>query len=228
MTKEQLKELATDATNEKELTCKDIPAIDLYVDQIINLISSRLAEGSVRHQSKQLTKTMINNYSKDGVIAPVKGKKYSREQVIQILYVYSLKSTLSIGEIKRLLGGAYETDCFGADDLAALYDKHELIKDKTRELALDLLDKDILDSLSLDVSEKTDYISVICALVSMSAHLKNIAQAMIDEKFPVPVVEEDDDKKDKKEEKLKDKEEKLKDKEEKLKEKEKTKQKKET
>ena len=45
MTKEQLKELATDATNEKELTCKDIPAIDLYVDQIINLISSRLAEG---------------------------------------------------------------------------------------------------------------------------------------------------------------------------------------
>ena len=138
MTKEQLKELATDATNEKELTCKDIPAIDLYVDQIINLISSRLAEGSVRHQSKQLTKTMINNYSKDGVIAPVKGKKYSREQVIQILYVYSLKSTLSIGEIKRLLGGAYETDGFGADDLAALYDKHELIKDKTRELALDL------------------------------------------------------------------------------------------
>lgn len=210
MTKEQLTELALDATNEKELTCKDIPAIDLYVDQIINLISSKLAEGSERHQSKQLTKTMINNYSKDGLIMPVKGKKYTREQVIQILYIYSLKSTLSISEIKRLLYGAYDIEGFGAEELARLYDSHEQIKDTTREYSLKLLNDDILDRLSLDVSDDADYISIICALVSMSAHLKNIAQAMIDEKYPLPISDEEEEKKDKKEEKVKDKEKKKK------------------
>ena len=213
MTRNQLIDIAVDATNDSELTSKDIPAIDLYVDQIINLISSKLAEGSERHRSRQLTKTMINNYSKDGLIMPVKGKKYTQEQVMQILFIYSLKNTLSIGEIKRLLYGAYGIEGFGAEELTKLYDAHEEIKSETREYSLKFLNDDILDNLSLDASDDADYISIICALVSMSAHLKNIAQAMIDVKYPLPVSEDDDDKsdkKDKKEEKSKDKEKKKK------------------
>jgi hypothetical protein len=223
MTRNQLIDIAVDATNDSELTSRDIPAIDLYVDQIINLISSKLAEGSERHRSRQLTKTMINNYSKDGLIMPVKGKKYTQEQVMQILFIYSLKNTLSIGEIKRLLYGAYGIEGFGAEELTKLYDAHEEIKSETREYSLKFLNDDILDNLSLDASDDADYISIICALVSMSAHLKNIAQAMIDVKYPLPVSEDDDDKsdkKDKKEEKSKDKE---KEKEEKAKDKEKKK-----
>ena len=223
MTRNQLIDIAVDATNDSELTSKDIPAIDLYVDQIINLISSKLAEGSERHRSRQLTKTMINNYSKDGLIMPVKGKKYTQEQVMQILFIYSLKNTLSIGEIKRLLYGAYGIEGFGAEELTKLYDAHEEIKSETREYSLKFLNDDILDNLSLDASDDADYISILCALVSMSAHLKNIAQAMIDVKYPLPVSEDDDDKsdkKDKKEEKFKDKE---KEKEEKAKDKEKKK-----
>ena len=215
MTREQLIDIALDATNDAELTSRDIPAIDLYVDQIINLVSCKLEEGSDRYKSRQLTKTMINNYSKDDVILPVKGKKYTREQVIQILYIYSLKSTLSIGEIKRLLHGAYEIESFDSKQLTALYDTHQEIKNKTRGQALDFLSKDILDSLSLDAENDADYISVICALVAMSAHLKNIAQAMIDVKFPEPLEEEDEEKKDKSREKEKSKEEKAKKKEKK-------------
>lgn len=215
MTRKQLTDIAVDATNDAELTSKDIPAIDLYVDQIINLISCKLEEGSDRYKSRQLTKTMINNYSKDDVILPVKGKKYTREQVIQILYIYSLKNTLSIGEIKRLLHGAYEIEGFDAKQLTALYDTHQQIKDNTRKQALAFLNDDILDSLSLDTENDADYISVICALVAMSAHLKNIAQAMIDVKFPEPIDEDDDEKKDKSKEKEKNKEEKAKKKEKK-------------
>lgn len=206
MTRDQLISIAVDATNDAELTSKDIPAIDLYVDQIINLISGKLAEGSERHKGRQLTKTMINNYSKDGIIMPVKGKKYTKEQVIQILYIYSLKNTLSINEIKRLLYGAYTIENFGADELTALYDSHQEIKNETREYSLKLLNDDILDNLSLDPSNDSDYISVICALVSMSAHLKNIAQALIDDKFPEPVTVEDEDKDKEKEKKEKSKE----------------------
>ena len=206
MKREELINIAVDATNDAELMSKELPAIDLYVDQIINLISGKLSEGSDRYSGRQLTKTMINNYSKDGIIMPVKGKKYTREQVVQILYVYSLKNTLSMGEIKRLLYGAYGIEGFGADELTSLYDTHEEIKRETREYSLKLLNDDIIDNLSLDPSDDADYISIICALVSMSAHLKNIAQALIDEKFPEPIEEDEDEKDKEKKEKEKAKE----------------------
>ncbi len=207
MTKNELMTLALDAINDAELTGKEIPAIDLYVDQIINLISSKLADSSERHRSRVLTKTMINNYSKDGIITPVKGKKYTREQLIQILYVYSLKNTLSISEIKRLLGGANEIESAHPNTLNELYDAHQNIKDELRERSLDFLSSDIIDGIQLDVDDDADYISIICALVSMSAHLKNIAQAMIDAKFPEPIEDEEekDKDKDKKKEEKKDK-----------------------
>lgn len=207
MTRDKLIDIAIDATNDAELTSKDIPAIDLYVDQIINLISGKLEEGSDRYKGRQLTKTMINNYSKDNIIMPIKGKKYTREQVIQILYIYSLKNTLSIGEIKRLLYGAYDIKGFDANQLTQLYDSYQEIRHETREQSLSFLNHDVLDNLSLDAENDADYISIICSLVSMSAHLKNIAQAMIDAKFPEPLEDEDEEKKEKKkEEKVKKKE----------------------
>ena len=61
MNKEELYDIAKDAINDAELRSNDIPPIDLYVDQILNLLSERVAQGSDRFLDKQLTKTMINN-----------------------------------------------------------------------------------------------------------------------------------------------------------------------
>ena len=69
MTNQELEALVADAVNDAELRSADIPAIDLYVDQIINLVSSKLGEGSERYSDRLLTKTMINNYSKDRIYA---------------------------------------------------------------------------------------------------------------------------------------------------------------
>ena len=87
MNLEELHSIAEDAVREEELISSDIPAIDLYIDQIINLVTDKNKTGSDRYHDKQLTKTMINNYSKDGLIMPIKGKKYTKEQIIQILTV---------------------------------------------------------------------------------------------------------------------------------------------
>ena len=133
MTREEFKRLVSDAVNDAELKSSDIPAVDLYVDQIIKLHSDRLKEGAERFYDRQLTKTMINNYAKDRVITPVKGKKYTKEQIIQILFVYTLKGTLSIGEIKRMLDGAYSIDGFDGESLVELYDKYCTTKDNSRE-----------------------------------------------------------------------------------------------
>lgn len=183
MNDKALFDTVSDALNESELRSEDIPNIDLYVDQIINLINERLLDGSERYRDRQLTKTMINNYSKDGLITPVKGKKYNKEQILQMLTVYTLKGTLSIGEIKRLLAGAYAVEDFGAEELTALYDRHLDIKNENREHATAVVDG-IIERNGFDVEDDVDYISAICALVSFSAQLRHIAQAMIDARFP--------------------------------------------
>ena len=219
MKKEELYDIARDAVNNVELRSNEIPPIDLYVDQILNLVNDKLSQGSARYLDKQLTKTMINNYSKDGLITPVKGKKYNKEQILQMLTVYTLKGTLSINEIKRLINGAYATEGFNSSNLTALYDKHLEIKEDNQEFAIAALDG-ILNRNELNVENDIDYICLICALTSFSTHLKNIAQAMIDSRFPEPLNEDDDNdndepsKKERKEEKKERKEEEKREKEE--------------
>lgn len=230
MNNEQLYEIAKDAVNDAELRSSDIPPIDLYVDQILNLVGERLTQGSERYHDKQLTKTMINNYSKDGIITPIKGKKYNKEQIVQMLMVYTLKGTLSIGEIKRLMQGAYAVDGFDGVGLKELYDRHLDIKEVNREYAMAAL-RGIVERNDLDIENDIDYISVICALSAFSAHLKSIAQAMIDERFPEPEEPEDEakekDKDKEKEEKKERKEEKKADKKQKKEEKKENKENKE-
>lgn len=192
MDRENLNSVVKDALNDAELESTQIPALDLYVDQILNLINERLKDGSERYHERQLTKTMVNNYSKEGLITPVRGKKYDKEQILQMLTIYTLKSTLSINEIKRLLQGMYATDDFNGDSLTRLYDRHLEIKDTNREYAFEALDG-IIERNSLDISDDLDYISLVCALAAFSAQLKNIAQAMIDARFPQVINEEDVD-----------------------------------
>lgn len=224
MNREELYRITKDAVRDEELTSAEIPAIDLYVDQIINLVADKLKTGSERYQDRQLTKTMINNYSKDGLITPVKGKKYNKEQIMQILTIYTLKHTLSIGEIKRMLDGAYATEGFDGAALTELYDRHIAMKKDNRETSQAILDQ-LLEKYELDIENERDFMLAVSSLLSLGNFLRQMAQALIDVKYPHPEPEEDKDKdkeKDKEKEKKEEKKEK-KDKEEKEKNKEKEK-----
>ena len=83
----------------------DIPGIDLYMDQVTSFMDRRL-KSTVRNpeDGRILTKTMINNYAKNDLIpAPLK-KKYSKEHVMLLIFIYYYKGILSIGDIQKLLG----------------------------------------------------------------------------------------------------------------------------
>jgi len=215
MDKKQFEGLMASAVNDAELRSSEIPAIDLYVDQIINLHTEKLKTGDERFFDRQLTKTMINNYAKDRVITPVKGKKYTKEQILQILLVYTLKGTLTIGEIKRYLDGAYAIEGFDATSLTELYDRYSDTKDKNREFASRIVDE-MMKNNGLDIEKDEDFLVALASVASISAFMKNIAQAMIDAKYPQAPEEPDkdknnkDDKKDKPKKEKPEKEEKLK------------------
>lgn len=85
------------------VTPEDIPNIDLYMDQITTFLEEQLKNTKRYEEDKIFTKTMINNYSKNGLLPPSNKKKYSRNHMILLIYIYYLKSFLSISDIKNFL-----------------------------------------------------------------------------------------------------------------------------
>ena len=83
---------------------EDIPNIDLYMDQVTTFMDKRMKQTTRRpSEDKILTKTMINNYAKNDLLpAPIK-KKYSKEHMLMLIFIYYFKGILSIGDIHKLL-----------------------------------------------------------------------------------------------------------------------------
>lgn len=82
---------------------KDIPNIDLYMDQVTTFMDDHLGLFKRSEEEKILTKTMINNYSKFEILPPTYKKKYTNDHMILLLFVYYFKNILSIPDIKALL-----------------------------------------------------------------------------------------------------------------------------
>ena len=81
----------------------EVPNIDLYMDQVTTFMDAQLASSRRFESDKVLTKTMINNYTKNHLLPPSDKKKYSREHVFLLIMIYYLKSMLSISDIQSLL-----------------------------------------------------------------------------------------------------------------------------
>ena len=82
---------------------KNIPNIDLYMDQVTTLMETELATTKRYPEDKILTKTMINNYAKNNLLPPPTKKKYSKEHVLVLIFIYYFKNILSIKDIESLL-----------------------------------------------------------------------------------------------------------------------------
>ncbi len=81
----------------------DIPNIDLYMDQVTTFMDNRLSSTKRYEEDKILTKTMINNYSKNNLLPPPNKKKYSREHILVLTFIYYFKNILAIKDIETLL-----------------------------------------------------------------------------------------------------------------------------
>lgn len=82
---------------------KEIPNIDLYMDQVTTFMEEHLHTSKRYPDDKILTKTMINNYAKNHLIPAPEKKKYSKEHMLLLIYIYYYKGLLSINDIQSLL-----------------------------------------------------------------------------------------------------------------------------
>lgn len=81
----------------------DIPSIDLYMDQVTTFMNEHLKASKRYEQDKVLTKTMINNYAKNRLLPPPSKKKYSKEHLLVMIFIYYFKDFLSFSDIQAIL-----------------------------------------------------------------------------------------------------------------------------
>ncbi len=119
----------------------DIPSIDLYMDQITTFMDEQLAACKRHDSDKILTKTMINNYAKNNLLPPPEKKKYSKEHVLTLIFIYYFKNILSISDIQSILNPLTEK-YFGNKDGFNMLDVYNevftLEKDESEKILKDL------------------------------------------------------------------------------------------
>lgn len=168
----------------------EIPNIDLYMDQVTTLMDTKL-RSTARYpkEDKILTKTMINNYAKNELLPPPIKKKYSKEHVLVLIFIYYFKNILTINDIQTLLQPITEKYFNNGKDFG-LQDIYEEVF-SMEPMEIESLKKDMLEKyeraqstfegVSKEEGEFLRQFSFIC-LLSYDVYIKKLLiEKMIDE-----------------------------------------------
>lgn len=168
---------------EKSVSLEEMPEIDLYMDQVIQLFDQKYKETKRNEDEKILTKTMINNYAKGKLFIPIKNKKYSKKHLILISLIYQLKGALSITDIKSTL--QIINDKITSDDinLDAFYTSLLTLQKTNAENvseSIPLRHQEVKRVMDVE-DEKLEQIMLIASLVNISNSYRKIAERLIDD-----------------------------------------------
>ena len=168
----------------------EIPNIDLYMDQITTFMDDHLKSSKRFEDDKILTKTMINNYSKNNLLPPSEKKKYSPEHMVLLLFIYYFKNILSISDIQKMLNPLTEKffDEGSKPDLDYIYKEiFSMESSLARPLSKDIFAKSEQASNAFtDVKDDDDreflqFFSLVC-LLSFDVYMKkNMIESLIDD-----------------------------------------------
>ena len=168
----------------------DVPNIDLYMDQVTTFMDEHLSDVKRYEDDKILTKTMINNYTKNDLLPPPVKKKYSKEHIYVLTFIYYLKNILSISDIQKLLNPL--TDKFfnkeELPDLEYIYSEiYNMEKAQIASLSKDVVERtQVAKEAFSDVEneEDKDFLQLfsLVGLLSFDVYMKkNIIESLIDD-----------------------------------------------
>ncbi len=187
-TERVLNELLTYLDNADYIKAGDIPNIDLYMDQVTTFMENSLKTTKRHPEDKIMTKTMINNYAKNDLLPPPQKKKYNKEHLMLLIYIYYLKSILSISDIDKLLKPMRE-EYFGTKkDGVSTEDIYSATFSEIKKM-LPRFKKEIescvklSDDFKKDLSSDSDYLDFLSLITMLSADIyikKQLIERLID------------------------------------------------
>jgi len=141
---ERLQELMDFLDSLTRINPSDIPAIDLYMDQVTTFMDAHLSASKRLGEDKILTKTMINNYAKNHLFPPPVKKKYSKNHILMLIFIYYFKNVISFHDIEQLFSPISEQHFAEGSkpELDELYDEiFSLEKEQRKRLKEDVMAK---------------------------------------------------------------------------------------
>ena len=165
-------EILREVFSDRDVTPEQVPELDLYMDQVLTLLSEGLSDTKRHPDEKLITKTMINNYSKEKLISPIQGKKYSHQHIMQILCIYQMKQTLALADVKQLTG---RNDVDFETCWRAYLDIKQRVRDRIPEQ---------LASLDANLEDPGERLALCLALSAISTYMRRLCETIIDDTMP--------------------------------------------
>lgn len=180
---EYISSLIENLKNVKYIIPDDIPNIDLYMDQVTTFMDKHLKSSKRYSEDKLLTKTMINNYTKNKLLPPPINKKYTKEHMFLLIFIYYFKNILTISDIQSIFNPLTQRFYGGKSDigLEKIYEEiFNIENDLTEALTKDMIRKMAKAKESFNFVKNEDdkdfltlfaFICMLCFDVYMRKHV---------------------------------------------------------
>lgn len=189
-----IKKLIESLNLKGDINVSDIPNMNLYMEQLTDFIQENLKDLKRNEDDKILTKTMINSYTKDGLLMPPENKKkYNKQHIILLILIYHLKQILSMNDIRVLLKPILNDMTTNEDDVISIEDIYSIFlemknieTDNYCDLCNDKI-KSIEEKISsIDDSKNKDIAKLFLIVITLIAQAdanKRLAEKIIDDYF---------------------------------------------
>lgn len=167
---------------------EDIPSIELYMDQITTFMDKQLKGNKRNEEDKILTKTMINNYSKNNLLPSSDKKKYSKDHIILLIYIYYLKNFLSINDIQSLLNPMTDT-YFHRETGITMSDIYEDLFKLEQQYGVKIREsiEEVCEIADTQFDQEDDYLKVFAMITMLSYDIyakKRLIEKLLDSMQP--------------------------------------------
>lgn len=173
----------------------DFPEMELYMDQAAGFMDKKLEIYKVGSKENVITKTMIGNYVKNKMLPRPNNKKYNKDHLIFLTFIYYLKNTFQMDEIEKLMKPIvdnYNSEFEEKIDLSMIYDKVGKIQEQDRaDLLQNTMDSiaDIKSKLNKSDVVDDDILEMFMLIVNLSMKAdfeRFLAQKLLHEYFAKP------------------------------------------
>ena len=167
----------------------EIPEYRLFISQIEEFFDKKLGKNTDDDEDrKTISKTMIQNYIKDGLIMPPEGKSYNRNHIILLALIYNLKPILTIRDIKKLLLPILEMadDDSQANKIESMYSTYFALKESYLDEFINLVEHDLKimdEKLNEEYNgewQKIPKILLVLMLITQANIRKRLAERIIE------------------------------------------------
>ena len=172
----------------------DFPEMDLYPDQVADFISKKL---KVYGKEELLTRSMINDFIKQGLITRPESKKFNREQILMMELLLCLKIAYKKDDVQAMMKPFVENEKSNFDekfDFYSIYEKLAPVFIQQRKESIDRtlgLVKVMKDAIRESEADDDDSLELFLVLLCIAMEVDTsmyIGKRLLREYFNDPEV----------------------------------------